>query len=160
MRQSDACVAAVREYCKEKGIQFEGDMREKLSQDDKAAIVAVVTEGLLNGEIDMSERARAVHETDALMRSYAVGLLNNHLRKHKALNGGVDYEPKQPGKFAGSKDPKLKALKQLLKAKPELADEIQPHIDRRMAEIAAEKASKVEIDVDQIPEELREKLGL
>ena len=111
----------------------------------------------------MSEKAQAKFIGDApKLKSYVGGLVNNWMRKDKRLNGGETYITKNPGSRAGNADALIKNLK-LLRSTMSDTDkiaEIDADIESRQAEIKVEKAKDVEIDMDQIPAELREKLGL
>jgi hypothetical protein len=166
--QSQATIDITVNYCKEKDIQatpFETDYNEVLSSDDKKAIVSMVFEGMLNKDIQVSEKSLAKFEPDhKAWRRYTVGLLNDRLRKAKALNGNVVYQAKEPGKLTGSRDPELKALQQVLTLDntPEVKAEIQAEIDRRKSEIQADKATKSAkpINYDALPTDLRAKLGI
>ena len=166
--QSQATIDITVNYCKEKEIHatpFETDYKEVLSSDDKKAIVSMVFEGMVNGDISVNEASLVKYENDhKAWRRYTVGLLNDRLRKAKALNGNTTYVAKEPGKLSGARDPELKALMQVLTLKntPEVKAEIQAEIDRRKGEIAVTKATKTAkpINYDALPADLRAKLGI
>ncbi len=92
---------------------------------------------------------------DKKLKSYVSGLTSNWLRKDGRLNGGVKYQPTNPGSRAGSTDPQVKAMRALLSTVTNPKDklEIQGHIDARIAQIKPSKS--VEIDVSALPEALR-----
>ena len=166
--QSQATIDITVNYCIEKGIQatpFETDFNEVLSSDDKKAIVSMVFEGMTNGDITVSDKSLSKYKNDhKAWRRYTVGLINDRLRKAKALNGNIVYTAKEPGKLSGSRDPELKALMQVLTLDntPEVRADIQAEIDRRKSEIDATKAAKASkpINYDALPADLRAKLGI
>ena len=90
---------------------------------------------------------------DAALLKYIPGLVNNHVRKDKRLNGGVEYVAKNPGSRSGSGDESVKAMRTLLSltTDPSAKAAIQLEIDKRLAELKP----KVEIKVDALPESLR-----
>ena len=130
--------------------------------EQRAEIIDIVAEGLSSGNVDFSESAQAKYNTPEKVRQYTSGLVSNWLRKDESLNGGVKYTPKNPGARTGSQDPGIKNLKLLIKSgqlNEEQTEKAQARIDERVAAIKAEK-NKVEIDMDAIPADLREELGL
>lgn len=136
--------------------EFEGKV--ELTTEQRKEVIEQVTKGLASGEIDLSESAREKYDTDdKLRKQYVPGLVSNHLRKDKRLNGGVDYEPKNPGSRAGSGDEVIRELKKLMKVVTgeEERAAIQAEIDKRLAVIQAERGKSIEINRDLIPEELR-----
>jgi len=69
----------------------------ELSKEQFHQVCDIVSESIWSGETFMSERAREKYNTLLLIRkTYAGGLVNNHLRKHKALNGGTKYVSTPP----------------------------------------------------------------
>lgn len=164
--QREAVYQAVKNAFAEAGIEFRERMNvlTVMTEAMTAAIKAEVTEGFHAGVTFLKDTAanRAKLDTPAEMSKYVSGLLSNWTRKDERLNGGIDYEPKNPGSRAGSSDPQLKALKQLaLKFKgTEKAVEIQKHITSRSAVIATEKAKKVTVDISVLSPEIRKSLGL
>ena len=136
-------------------------MKDHLTSDQLREIKEDIVQGILEGEVDFSETAKAKYiEGDGNLNSYVSGLINNHLKKDKRLNGGIGYVPKNPGSKAGQGDKKLAELKKMLKVvsvqKPEAVSLVQAKIDERIQEIAAEKLKSTVIDINLIPEELRD----
>lgn len=159
LKQSEAVVKAVREVCAEHGIAFEGDMGPKLSKELRQSVYSILFEGFMNGSIQYS---KALDE--ASVKKYIPGLVNNWLRKGKALNGGVAYVVRNPGSRTGSGDEQLKALRALQKRYETGSDdfmEIQSFIDARLAELGATKKANTAkpINVEALPEALRAKLS-
>lgn len=161
-KQSDAVRDICQQYCQEKEYEFGNgvDLKETFTNEDLYNVTTIIANGFDAGEIDMSAKARAKYDTIDKLKVYSRGLLNDRLRKHKELNGGDPYKAKKPGSMKGKRDPELKALQALLAQQPDHAEEIEKHIARRQAELDAEKAKKVEIDISALPADLVATLGL
>jgi hypothetical protein len=127
-----------------------------LSSEQRKQVNMILFEGFRAGTIELDREF-----TDTELKAYVSGLQSNWLRKDKRLNGGIAYTPKNPGSRAGQGDAQLKALRALQKTQTDPAKiaEIQTYINRRMAEIKP-SASKVEVNVADLPAELAESLGL
>lgn len=157
MKQSKAVVEAIKRVCAENGVEFGGNMSERLTKEHKSAVYAILTEGFLSGAIDLSSDKR----NEAFITKYVPGLVNNWLKKSPELNGGVKYTPKNPGSRTGASDESLKAMRALQKTyAKDSADylEIQGFIDARIAELNASKVKTVAINTAALPEALRAKL--
>ena len=128
----------------------------ELTTEERARVVGLVCEAFDAGEVTFKEtdanKNKLADEKE--LRKYVVGLVNNWLRKDPNLNGGEKYEAKNPG--TRSSDAQLKNLNLLLKATTDETKQqkIQSFIDKRKQELVKTKA--VEIDMDLIPEELKE----
>jgi len=85
----------------------------QLTKEQRNTVIEMVTQGIVSGVVDFSDEAKAKYDTEAKIKSYTTGMVSNHLRKDKRLNGNVEYEIKNPGSRAGSGDGTLKALKAL-----------------------------------------------
>lgn len=131
--------------------EFEGPVNP--TKEERAQVNNILFEGFRAGRIQYDGDVESMPE--AKLRSYVSGLQSNWLRKDKRLNGGVQYQPKNPGSRAGSTDPQIKAMRVLLSTKTDPAEraEIQKFIDKRLAEIRPAKT--VTFNVDDLPEELR-----
>ena len=166
LSQSDATINAVVNLAKEQGYEaspFETDYKTVLTKDDTSQVVNFITAGLIDGNITMTEKSKAKFDGDPkALRRYVVGLVNDRLRKAKAINGNVVYSAKEPGKLIASRDAELKALTQVLALDnpPEVQAEIQHEIDRRKSELEAAKVKPQEINYDALPDDLRAKLGI
>lgn len=146
--QKQAVFLAVTSYF---GDKFENGIVP--SKEDKSKIVDALVEQANVGFEIKSEQEN--------VRSYCIGLLNNHLRKDVRLNGGEKYVAKNPGSRAGQSDPQIKEARKLLKTMAEgsvEANQIKSFIDNKIATNKAEKATD-EIDVDALPEELKGLVG-
>jgi hypothetical protein len=154
MKQNDAVFQAVCSVLGQDGF----DSAVVLTDTQRAEVISMVTKGLIDGTVDFSAEAKAKHDTPAKVKSYTTGMVSNHLRKDKRLNGGVKYEIKNPGSRAGSSDEQLKALK-LLQAQYESGSEawheIEAAIADRTTQINAAKKKTDEINVEALPEHLR-----
>jgi hypothetical protein len=119
---------------------FDGPV--ELSKEQRANVIAIVTEGLSNGTIDMTDAAREKYSDESKMKGYTNGLVSNWLRKDKRLNGGVKHQIQNPGSRAGSGD---KVIKELKKLRSTLTEEdqiaaVDAEIDKRLATLKAEHA--------------------
>lgn len=130
--QREAARHFITEYCGANDIVVEGDMKEKLTKTDQANIATMMAIAAAAGEVPVKSSKYSNQED---YEKYFKGQINDTLRKDKSLNGGVQYVAKNPGKFKNAGDAQIKALKVLLKTKPEHADEIQVAIDKRQAEL-------------------------
>jgi len=164
--QSEATINAVVNLAKEQGYDaspFETDYKSVLTKDDTNQVVNFITQGLTDGNITMTDKSKAKFQDDPkALRRYVVGLVNDRLRKAKAINGNITYQAKEPGKLKNSRDAELKALTQVLSLDntPEVKAEIEAEITRRKAELDAAKVKTVTINYDALPADLRAKLGI
>lgn len=166
LSQSQATINAIVNLSKEKGYKatpFETDYKTVLTKADTTQVVNLITAGLQDGSITMTDKSREKFNGDPkALRRYVVGLVNDRLRKAKAINGNVTYSAKEPGKLKNSRDAELKALTQVLALDnpPEVKAEIQAEIDRRKSELEAANKKTVTINYDALPADLRAKLGI
>lgn len=150
MTQKEAVFQAI---CNVTG--FTGDGVLEISKEQRGQVNAILFEGFRSGHIELDKEY-----SDSDLKSYVSGLQSNWIRKDKRLNGGVQYTAKNPGSRAGSTDPQLKAMKALLSTLTEPADreEVQKHIDAKIAEINASKVEK-KVDFSALPADLAAKFG-
>lgn len=139
------------------------DVKEYATKVDKQAIATKVSEMMLEGEVELSDSARAKYgeSVDVLTSKYTMGMVTNWFNKSKELNGGVKYETKNPGSRIGSGDEQLKELGLLRKQLLQIGNEdgvrrVDEAITARRAEIQAAKQPVVEINKDNLPEFLRD----
>jgi hypothetical protein len=165
MKQGTAVFESVMSVLNSRGvadqISAETPAKVLLTDEEKAFIREQLVSGFEAGEIGMSEAAKAKYlDGDGNLNSYVSGLLNNWLNKDPKLNGGVKYVAKNPGSRAGQSDKKLSELKKLMKIvevqNPSAIPAVQAKIDERLQEIAAEKTKTITVNLDLIPEELRD----
>jgi len=144
--------AVFETVCKFYGQKFKNGMDH--SKDDKSKIVDALIESFEKGKWEIKSEQEN-------LRTYVIGLLNNHLRKDTRMNGGDKYTAKNPGSRAGQGDPEIKEARKLLKTFEEGSDQynkIQSVITAKVEAAKAEK-QKTSIDVEALPAELRELVG-
>ena len=127
-----------------------------LTKDHKSTLIGMLATALEEGAIEVKEAKRAKMTEAKHYREYASNILNNWTRKDPRLNGGVKYQPKNPGSRAGAGDDQVRELKKL---KSTLSDaeqiaKVDEAIEQRLAELKAERnqAKVQEIDFSLIPE--------
>jgi hypothetical protein len=127
----------------------------EISKEQRAQVNAILFEGFKAGRIELEREY-----TDSDLKSYVSGLQSNWIRKDKRLNGGVQYQAKNPGSRAGSTDPQLKAMRALLTTLDSAEDraEVQKHIDAKVAELQAAKQAKT-VDFSALPADLQAKFA-
>lgn len=160
MNQKEAVFQAVTSV-------MEGHSSEEAYQptsEERSNIIAIVVEGFEQGQVTISDAAKAKYDTTEKLKGYTSGLVHNWLRKDDRLNGGVKYQPKNPGSRTGNSDPELKALRQLAKqfqgVDQEKFEAINSRIESKLATIRAEKAKKSLPDLSVLPADLLEELGI
>ena len=153
MKQNDAVFQAVCGVLDAQSF----DSAVELTKEQRASVISIVTQGIMSGTVDFSAEAKAKYDTDAKVKSYTTGMVSNHLRKDKRLNGNTKYEIQNPGSRAGSGDDQLKALKALRSTitDSENLTAIDEAIANRTAEVQASKQKSVVIDPEALPEHLR-----
>lgn len=170
MKQASAVVKATMEVLSDLGIDFTNEAGIKeflkgLNQYEvvKTKVTNLVTDMIYSGECDMNQTSKAWadhgHDRAQLAKKYVSGMVDNHWRKHKDLNGGTKYEAKNPG--SRSKDPQLVEANKMLKVAKddEQRATIQAFIDQRTAELAASKRQPAAIIEENVPAELQHLLG-
>lgn len=163
--QREATVNAILSVLEERGVNYElggnTNVSDVLTSEDKKKVQTILSTGFNKGEIQLaSEAASKYVGNTSEMNKYVSGLINNWVRKFPDFNAGSKYEAKNPGSRAGTGDEQVKEMRKLLKVTTdaEAKTVIQSAIDSRLAEI--KPATKVEVNFDAIPAELRAKLGL
>ena len=158
--QSSAVIEMVINLAKERGYEatpFETDYSTVITKADEQLIGDMVFAGINDQEIGLSVKSQAKFEDDPkALRRYVTGLVNDRLRKAKALNGDTIYKYKNPGKLTNSRDELLKTLTQVLAITEGDEDKaaIQSEIDKRRKEIAALKVKTTPIDMSHLPADL------
>lgn len=144
MTQGEAVYNAVVEVLGEKPTGKVELTDAQLKQVEERVILA-----FKNGETIHSK-----NPDESGLRKYVPGLVNNWLRKDLRLNGGTPYQAKNPGSRSGGGDESVKAMKTLLSmtTDADARTAIQLEIDKRVAELKP----KVEIDIEKLPESLRQ----
>ena len=137
---------------------------KQLSDEQLLTIKANITSGIINGTISFKKEGANEKE----IKNYVSGMVSNHLRKSKELNGGSAYSPS----FTKTSDQQLLELNKLIKTYTEGSEEftqIQEAIAVRKATIESEKVVVVKekkktkefgsINVDVLPESLKNLAG-
>ena len=156
--QSGAVIAMCIAMAEERGYEaspFETDYKTVLKEADIKAIEEMTFAGINEGTIALTEKSQLKWENDSKgLRRYVTGLVNDRLRKAKALNANTNYAYKNPGKLTNSRDDVLKNLNLVLKIRTDPTDivAIQEAIKTRQAEIA--KAKAPEVDMSHLPADL------
>jgi hypothetical protein len=124
------------------------------SREQRAQINSILFEGFRAGTIQLE---REFNDTE--LKAYVSGLQSNWLRKDKRLNGNTTYVAKNPGTRQGSGDAQLKAMRALISTLTDQSDkdEVQKHIDARIAELS--KAKVKHIDFSALPADLAAKFN-
>ena len=153
MKQKDAVYNAVKSVCAEHGINHEDGNKLDLTSDQVKQVVAIVTAGFEADKIELRSQQDDI-------KSYSNGLVRNWLRKDKRFNGGVTYQPKNPGIRTGNSDPLVKNLRILISTLPEGSEAkaaAEEKLDARLEEIKLERAKKQgkEIDMSVIPDDIK-----
>ena len=153
MKQNEAVFQAVCSVLN--STSFDGAV--KLTKDEQANVVSIVTQGIMTEDVDFSTEARSKHNTEAKVKTYTIGMVNNHLRKDKRLNGGEKYETKNPGSRTGVGDSQLKALKALRSTITDSSQlsSIDEAIANRVSDLNLQKTKTAVIDINALPEEFR-----
>ena len=124
----------------------------------RANVVAEIMAGNIAYSLDISDEAG--------MATYVAGLVSNHIRKAKELNGGQSYRPETTN--AGKNDERLRELSKLLKTVEKESDDykqISFAILERKTELGVtvstprprkkKEAKEIVIDINALPESLR-----
>jgi hypothetical protein len=163
--QHNAVVNATKTWFGER-FQAGQDVKTYATKADKQAIALAVAEGMLSGEVELSDAAKAKYATsiESLVSKYVMGMVTNWFNKSKELNGGLKYEIKNPGSRAGTGDAQIKEMRLLRKQLLELGNadgvaRVDAAIADRLAEIGTAATKTVEINAESIPEGLRDLVG-
>jgi hypothetical protein len=163
MKQCDAVLSITQAVFSEHGIEFTPRMDVKpiikSNPTVKDEITTRLMAGFKSGEIDLKGGVQAKYPTDKALKTYVSGLMNNWYNKGEELNGGIEYEAKNPGSRAGSGDDELKNMKLLYSQTEDEADKAVIHefITQRIATLNAGKAKAKVVDFSVLPAELQAK---
>lgn len=167
MSQVAAVFAVTTRVLEAHGIAFTPNstvVREVISKEQRAEIIDGVVALFQAGEVEFkaTESNAAKLSDPKALRNYVNGLVTNHHKKDKRLNGGVAFEIQNPGSRAGSGDAQLRELRKLrasLEASgssAEILASVEEKIEARVEELNAAKPKKTpKINIDLLPEELR-----
>lgn len=135
--QKDAVVNEVKSIL---GSNYDSSQpaKEQLTADQVSTIKSNIIDGIINGLIAYNKDI--ADEKD--VSRYVSGMISNHFRKAKELNGGSSYAPQSSGR--GARDEQLSELNKLLGTYQEGTEEygqIVTAINSRKQELVAEKAA-------------------
>lgn len=158
MKQKESVYEAVSSVVE---IIAETNVNETITTQQRKEVHSIVFEGLRDGTVDFSDKAKEKYRDDKDLNGYVSGLISNWLRKDTRLNGNTKYTAKNPGSRTGQGDAQVRELRKLLKihAGTDKEEEIQGFIDQRVEQLKLDKAKDISIDVSQIPKELRDLVG-
>jgi len=120
------------------GLHFDASLpvKEQLTPAQFSTIKANIVASIIAGTVAYNKDTSNVKE----ITRYVSGMISNHFRKAKELNGGSAYAPQSSGR--GSRDSQLSELSKLLGTYTEGTEEfnqIVSAIESRKAELSAEK---------------------
>ena len=155
MNQKEAVVKFIKEIL---GSNFDAtrSASEQLTKEQRTQVNTKVYNGIVNGEIAYN---KDITDTTTVKR-YVSGMVSNHIRKAKELNGGTPYAPATKGR--GTRDSELSALNTLLSKYDEGTTEyndVMTHINQRKVEISSERSAKrtaKTLDVSFLPQDLQD----
>lgn len=160
--QKDSVVNEVKSVL---GTNFNSSLpaRDQLTDDQLKIVKANIVSGIVAGSVDFKKETTDEKE----IARYVSGMVSNHLRKSKDLNGGNAYAPQSTGR--GSRDPQISELNKLAKTYTEGTeefDQIMSAIESRKVELNAERTSAAKerkkvkelssINMDVLPEGLKD----
>lgn len=150
MNQREATYQAI---CNVTG--HKGDKAVEITTEQRKQVIMVLCEGFRKGTIELATQ----YPDDKELRKYVNGLVSNWIRKDTRLNGGIKYQPKNPGSRAGSGDAQLANLRKLHSTLTSEVDkaEVQGYIDARVAQLKVPK--QVTIDFSALPADLQAKFS-
>lgn len=163
--QKDAVVAAVAKILGKSFVPGATNVKDSLTEDQLTELRESIFKGIKSGDITFNKEMT----DDKALRRYVNGMIDNHLRKAKELNGGQKYSTKSTG---GSRDSQIAVLKKLAKnyeaGTPEHSKVVSA-INMRESTLAAErqraasekkKASALKnVDTSILPPELSQILN-
>lgn len=153
IEQKKAVYNAVVSLYRDNNRVFEDGNQVDLTTDERKTVIHMITQGLQNGSITMSDKAKERYNTPKKMHNYATGLVSDRLRKDKRLNGNTKYEIQKPGSRAGAGDSVVKELREYKKRHCTTAEqraEADAAIERRLTEIRAENLQNTNVNMDLV----------
>lgn len=119
----------------------------QLSDDQMDTLRSNIVAGILSGAISFTKEIVDHKE----ITRYVSGMVSNHFRKAKELNGGNAYAPQSTGR--GSRDSQISELNKLLKTMTEGTEEYDQVVDA----ITSRKAELTAVKVEQLKEKRKQK---
>jgi hypothetical protein len=151
IKQKQAVVNAVTEVLGDVFVPKVTEVKSLLTKEQLHEVRSIVADGILSDNVLYSKSKSNVDE----IKKYVNGMVNNHLRKSKELNGGVVHKSSSKS----NRDPSLTALKTLKKSYAVGSSEyvsVAEAITKREAELLA--AKKAAVKPSLIPNEILQKL--
>ena len=141
--------AVVNEVKSILGSNFDASVpaKSQLTKDQINTIKANVVNNIVNGSVAYN---KDVTDSKEVAR-YVSGMVSNHFRKAKELNGGNSYAPQSTGR--GSRDSQISELNKLLKTFEENSEEY----NQVVAAISARKNELATIKSEQAKERKKQK---
>lgn len=140
--QKQAVIDAVMDVMGSTFVSGQTNVKSLITQDQLTLVRQKVYDGIVAGKVAYN---KDLSDTKTISR-YVAGMVDNHLRKAKELNGGNQYKPSPTG-TKSSKDDKLQSLTSLLKNmdvdSPEY-ESVLSAIEARKEQIAKEKKKRRE----------------
>ena len=160
-------------------VEISSDVATLLTSEQRKEVISQLCDGFKDGSIQLKDTPenKKKLENEAKLREYASGLLSDRLRKDKELNGGIKYQPKDPGKHAGRGNAQIKEMKKLQEiyiisaqdedlddeSRADFADKaeiLQEEITSELEKVATAKSVKTEPDYSKLNPDLLERLGI
>ena len=160
-KQSQAVVEITKSILGERFVPGQ-DVKSYATKSDRQAIAAKIAELMLDGQVALSDEAKAKYgeSAETLAKRYVMGMVTNWFNKSPELNGGVKYETKNPGSRAGSSDEEVRELRKLRKHLESIGNadgvtKVDEAIVNRLTAIGAAKSPSVpSIRSELIPADL------
>jgi len=155
-KQVQAVINAVTAVLGDQFIPNSTSVLSSITKEQKEEIREAVLNGVFSGEVVYNGSTVDA----AAVKRYVNGMVDNHLRKSKILNGGSTYKPSGKG---SKRDPQLRELSKLLKTFEPGSDNyanVQTSISTRNSQLLAEKNQKsvanvrASIDTSVLPDNL------
>lgn len=164
--QKQAVIDAISTVLGNSFVSGETNVREVLTSEQLEQVRDLVANGILNGDVTFGKDTSDADD----VRRYVNGMIDNHIRKAKELNGGSKYVA---AKTRGPRDEQLSTLKKLLKTYEEGSaqyKQVLSAISTRQNEILAARSAlknnaprkaraTKNIDMSILPPELQNILG-
>lgn len=161
LKQVQAVINAVTDVLGDDFTPSSTNVLSVITKEQKASVREAVFAGIISGEVEYNKDTT----DETAVRRYVNGMVDNHLRKSRILNGGNTYKPTGTG---SKRDPQLRELNKLLKTFEPGTDnhnKVLQHIDTRTQQIVAEKTQKqaasarASIDTSILPDNLASMLN-
>lgn len=162
--QKEAVVNAVQTVLGDAFVSGSTNVKSILNESQLAEIRDIVFSGIKNGTVTFNKDT----SDEKALRRYVNGMIDNHFRKSKELNGGSKYSASSTGTGRGSRDAQLTALKKLAKSYAEGSAEqskVLSAISIREQQLSEERAANAvakktarsmkNIDTSVLPAELQ-----